>query len=75
MTDAFSNLASGQRLRLVRAVTDDETGYHFRAGSPAQFEEHLGGMFCLVAVEKSLGDSSDSGTAEVMVRYDDIEPA
>jgi hypothetical protein len=75
MTDALSNFVSGQRLRLVRAVTDDETGYRFPAGAPAQFEDHLSGMFRLVALEKSLGDNSDSGTALVMVRFDDIESA
>ncbi|MEX3984045.1 hypothetical protein AB4Y45_34210 [Paraburkholderia sp. EG287A] len=75
MPDAFSNFASGQKLRLVRAVLDDETGYHFPAGTPAHFEEYLAGEFCLVALEKSLGDSSDSGTVAVMVGNDDVETA
>ena len=75
MTERLSTFGSGQRVRLARAVIDDETGYHFPVGTPAQFSESLGGKFCLVILDKSLGDSTDSGTADVMVRYDDIESA
>lgn len=75
MTETFPTFVSGQRLRLVRAVDDDETGYCFPVGAPARFDEHLGGVFCLIAIEKSLGDSSDNGEASVMVRLDDIESA
>lgn len=75
MNNAVFNFWSGQEIRLVRAVIDDETGYQFLAGTPAQFEQYLAGEFCSIAVDASLGDSKDSGTVEVMVRIDDIESA
>jgi len=75
MTDALSNFVSGQKIRLVQSVIDDETGYQFPAGTTAQFEERLADEFCLVALEKSLADRNDSGTVEVMVRIGDIAAA
>ncbi|WP_150126499.1 hypothetical protein [Burkholderia cenocepacia] len=75
MTDTSAKFSDGHKLRLVRAVTDDETGYRFPGGAPASFAEHLGETYCLVALEKSLGDDCDGGTALVMVRNDDIELA
>lgn len=66
--------SEGQSLRLARAVQDDETGYTFPAGSAAKFEERLGSDFCLISIDSILGDSLDSGTAFVMVQFEDIEP-
>jgi hypothetical protein len=75
MTAAIPNFESGQRLRLVRAVEDDETGYRFATGSNALFSEYLSGKFFLIELEKSLGDCLDSGNISVMVCFDDIESA
>lgn len=66
------SFSENQSVILTRDVQDDETGYRFPAGSPARFEEGMLNAFCLIAIDRSIGDELDSGETVVMVQLKDI---
>lgn len=58
----------GQKVKLVREVCDDESGYFFPAGSVGAFEMFLGDQDrCTVIFDSSLGDPLDIGTTCIVM--------
>lgn len=66
--------APGQPVRLIRAVWDSNSGYEYPEGSVGKFEQVVEcGPNCLIWLDKSQGDSLDSGEGMLLCALTDIE--
>lgn len=67
-------LSADQPVRLLNPVWDSTTGLEYPAGSVGKFEQVIeGGPNCHIWLDKSQGDSLDSGDGMLLCSLTDIE--